>query len=245
MNPIGSSRDNHRQEQTALNSILCALEAPPDDICLASKSFRMTADFENDLDEMQPTRDETAWNEMSLYTRRDHAIRPYLRFLHCGSCGARALSCVFCVRVVGRTRLACTRGGRRRRGTPPAPLRAVAATRPAGRPRVGGRAARRQTQSNISDPLPRARREAARRIRRSLVPISPRPPAPRGLMRAARARRNCRALFRNSQSTASRARAEGAAAASVRRTSHADRSKRHTTRAHKRAGAANQWASRT
>ena len=37
--------------------------------------------FENDLDEVQPARDETAWNEMSLYTRRDHAIKPYLRFL--------------------------------------------------------------------------------------------------------------------------------------------------------------------
>ena len=81
VNPIGSSRDNHRQEQTALNSILCALDAPPDDVCLASKQFRMTADFENDHDEMQPTRDETDFNEMSLYTRRDHAIKPYLRFL--------------------------------------------------------------------------------------------------------------------------------------------------------------------
>ena len=81
VNPIGSSRDNHRQEQTALNAILCALQAPPDGICLASKSFRMTADFENDEDAAQPTRDETDFNEMSLYTRRDHAIKPYLRFL--------------------------------------------------------------------------------------------------------------------------------------------------------------------
>jgi len=81
VNPIGSSRDNHRQEQTALNSILCALQAPRDGICLASKSFRMTADFENDLDDMQPARDETAWNGMYLYTRRDHAIKPYIRFL--------------------------------------------------------------------------------------------------------------------------------------------------------------------
>ena len=81
VNPVGSSRENHRQEQTALNSILCALEAPADGICLSSKSFRMTTDFENDLDAMQPTRDETDFNEMSLYTRRDHAIKPYLRFL--------------------------------------------------------------------------------------------------------------------------------------------------------------------
>jgi len=81
VNPLGSSRDNHRQEQTALNSILCALGAPPDDICLASKNFRMTADFENDEDAAQPTRDETDFNEMYLYTRRDHAIKPYLRFL--------------------------------------------------------------------------------------------------------------------------------------------------------------------
>ncbi len=81
VNPVGSSRENHRQEQTALNSILCALEAPADGICLSSKSFRMTTDFENDLDAMQPTRDETAWNAMALYTRRDHAIKPYLRFL--------------------------------------------------------------------------------------------------------------------------------------------------------------------
>ena len=81
MNPVGSSRENHRQEQTALNSILCALEAPSDGICLSSKNFRMTTDFENDLDAMQPTRDETDFNEMYLYTRRDHAIKPYLRFL--------------------------------------------------------------------------------------------------------------------------------------------------------------------
>ena len=81
VNPVGSSRENHRQEQTALNSILCALEAPSDGICLSSKNFRMTTDFENDLDAMQPTRDETDFNEMSLYTRRDHAIKPYLRFL--------------------------------------------------------------------------------------------------------------------------------------------------------------------
>ena len=81
VNPIGSSRDNHRQEQTALNAILCALEAPADDICLASKNFRMTADFENDHDAVQPTRDETDFNEMYLYTRRDHAIKPYIRFL--------------------------------------------------------------------------------------------------------------------------------------------------------------------
>ena len=81
VNPVGSSRENHRQEQTALNSILCALDAPADGICLSSKQFRMTTDFENDLDAMQPTRDETAWNDVSLYTRRDHAIKPYLRFL--------------------------------------------------------------------------------------------------------------------------------------------------------------------
>ena len=81
VNPVGSSRENHRQEQTALNSILCALKAPSDGVCLSSKNFRMTTDFENDLDAVQPTRDETDFNEMSLYTRRDHAIKPYLRFL--------------------------------------------------------------------------------------------------------------------------------------------------------------------
>jgi hypothetical protein len=85
VNPVGSSRSNNRQEQTALNAILCALNAPPDGVCSPDKAFRLTADFENDLDPMQPTRDETDWNSLSLYTRRDHAIKPYLRFLRTSS----------------------------------------------------------------------------------------------------------------------------------------------------------------
>lgn len=50
VNPPGSSRANHRQEQTALNAILCALGAPLDGTCSADKRFRMTTDFENDDD---------------------------------------------------------------------------------------------------------------------------------------------------------------------------------------------------
>ena len=41
----------------------------------------MTSDFENDDDPVQPTADETDWNDMALYTRRNHPIKPYLRFL--------------------------------------------------------------------------------------------------------------------------------------------------------------------
>uniref|UniRef100_A0A7S3NNH2 Uncharacterized protein n=1 Tax=Aureoumbra lagunensis TaxID=44058 RepID=A0A7S3NNH2_9STRA len=77
INPPGSSRANHRQEQTALNAILCRLGAPPDGICTPEKRFRLTSDFENDHDNLQPTADESDWNELCLYTRRDFPIKPY------------------------------------------------------------------------------------------------------------------------------------------------------------------------
>ena len=82
INPPGSSRLNHRQEQTALNAILCNVDpGSPDNACHADKRFRMTTDFENDDDPVQPTADETDWNDIVLYTRRNHPIKPYLRFL--------------------------------------------------------------------------------------------------------------------------------------------------------------------
>ena len=41
----------------------------------------MTSDFENDADPVQPTADETDWNDVVFYTRRNHALKPYRRFL--------------------------------------------------------------------------------------------------------------------------------------------------------------------
>lgn len=81
VNPPGSSRANHRQEQTALNAILCARDYDPDGACHGDKRFRMTSDFENDADPVQPTADETDWNDVVFYTRRNHALKPYRRFL--------------------------------------------------------------------------------------------------------------------------------------------------------------------
>ena len=98
VNPIGSSRDNHRQEQTALNAILCALDlvSPIGGggggggarnashayyACTSAKAFRMTSDFESDGDAAQPSADETDWNGVHLYTRRGHPVKPYVRFL--------------------------------------------------------------------------------------------------------------------------------------------------------------------
>ena len=81
INPPGSSRANHRQEQSALNAILCAQRADPDGVCRSDKRYRMTSDFENDDDPVQPTADETDFNDMALYTRRNHPIKPYTRFL--------------------------------------------------------------------------------------------------------------------------------------------------------------------
>lgn len=81
INPVGSSRANNRQEQTALNAILCNLGAPPDGVCTDEKRFRLTSDFENDHDPMQPTADETDWNHQLLYTRRNHPVKPYVRFV--------------------------------------------------------------------------------------------------------------------------------------------------------------------
>lgn len=56
INPPGSSRANHRQEQTALNAILCEQQADPDGVCHDDKRFRMTTDFENDDDPVSPLR---------------------------------------------------------------------------------------------------------------------------------------------------------------------------------------------
>lgn len=81
INPPGSSRANNRQEQTALNAILCHIGTPPDGFCSNEYKFRLTSDFENDNAPSQPTTDETDWNYQILYTRRNHPIKPYLRFV--------------------------------------------------------------------------------------------------------------------------------------------------------------------
>ena len=135
---------------------------------------------------MQPTRDETDFNEMSAYTRRDRAMPPYLRFLRAEApVSARAPKVVvFCATCVDGvlSRLERDSPASRRRaahvGSVTLPRRnAVAATFClVGRPRVGGRVARRrQTQSNISDPLPRAPRGQPAASNEAPVPIKRQP----------------------------------------------------------------------
>jgi hypothetical protein len=133
IHPQGSSRTNHRQEQTALNAILCNLshgniatpaasvEGPPAEsnrlavssgdavaavrsgagsshdekevsaaaawnlsaatLCDDDVRFRLTSDFENRANPLQPTGDPHDWNDMALYTRRGHPHKPYLAHL--------------------------------------------------------------------------------------------------------------------------------------------------------------------
>jgi hypothetical protein len=98
INPPGSHRGNHRQEQTVVNAILCRLldhtsrngsasaaveggwpEGRP--ACRGEKRWRLTSDFENDGDPLQPSADETDFNDMVFYTRRDFPRKPYVRHL--------------------------------------------------------------------------------------------------------------------------------------------------------------------
>ena len=98
--PPGSGRHNHRQEQTALNAILCALTVAKGDgatgkneegeplqllsanaLCVDDHRFQLTSDFENWNHPLQPTEDPRDWNAMFFFTRRRHPHKPYLAFL--------------------------------------------------------------------------------------------------------------------------------------------------------------------
>lgn len=93
--PPGSSRANHRQEQTALNALLCKLShgvrhngnamnhhnISSFSLCSIEDRYKLTSDFENRNNKLQPTSDPTAWNDMSFYTRRRHPTKPYIPFL--------------------------------------------------------------------------------------------------------------------------------------------------------------------
>ena len=108
VHPPGSDRTNHRQEQTALNAILCSLShggghgsghggggssgkyegalplAPPLSaaaLCSPDPRYRLTSDRENLSHELQPTADPRDWNDMAIYTRRGHPYKPYAPFL--------------------------------------------------------------------------------------------------------------------------------------------------------------------
>jgi hypothetical protein len=59
-----------------VNAVMCRLGVS---VCHPEKRWRMTSDFENDGDALQPTDDEGDWNEMVFYTRRNHPIKSYVR----------------------------------------------------------------------------------------------------------------------------------------------------------------------
>mmetsp|Transcript_4747 Transcript_4747/g.6512 ORF Transcript_4747/g.6512 Transcript_4747/m.6512 type:complete len:156 (+) Transcript_4747:330-797(+) len=78
INPPGSSRANHRQEQSVLNAIMCRLDV---EVCSVDDKWRMQS-FHRENYTLNLTDDETDWNEVVLYTRRSHPIKPYQRFLN-------------------------------------------------------------------------------------------------------------------------------------------------------------------
>lgn len=55
------------QEQTVANAVMCARNVS---LCRGGMKWRLTSDFENDDYPLQPTLDETQWNDLVFYTRR-------------------------------------------------------------------------------------------------------------------------------------------------------------------------------
>lgn len=61
-----------------MNAVMCRLGVS---VCRPEMKWRLTSDFENDGHPLQPTADETGWNELVLYTRRNFPVKPYLPHL--------------------------------------------------------------------------------------------------------------------------------------------------------------------
>ena len=76
--PKGTNRSNHRQDQTVLNAILCALDWQ--DIQTDPKWW-LSTHIDDEHEDLQPTKDPHEWNSMVIYTRRDHPYKPYRRDL--------------------------------------------------------------------------------------------------------------------------------------------------------------------
>ena len=83
--PPGSTRNNHRHDQTVLNAILCAQQQH---VCVEDKawwpaSIDATEDHDGDGSgvPLRPPADAAAWSDVRLYNRRQHAEKPYVRHL--------------------------------------------------------------------------------------------------------------------------------------------------------------------
>lgn len=89
--PPGSSRNNHRHDQSVVNSVLCALGVDPciegrrwwagyrDGVAVPSDGHHSKEEHEEEV--ARPTADELDWNVLRLYNRRDHDAKPYVRHL--------------------------------------------------------------------------------------------------------------------------------------------------------------------
>ena len=78
--PPGTNRSNHRQDQTALNSILCALNWTDveEDV-----KWWLSSHIDDSQEALQPTADPTDWNRLVVYTRREDPLKPYMgKLLH-------------------------------------------------------------------------------------------------------------------------------------------------------------------
>ena len=81
INPAGSSRANHRQEQTVMNSLMCAGE-----MALGCEEvggrFGSSSSFEADKGG-GPWVESGAgfWGDVELFTRRVHPLKPYEELL--------------------------------------------------------------------------------------------------------------------------------------------------------------------
>lgn len=76
--PSGTSRSNHRQDQTAFNAILCRLNWTDVEIDI---KWWLSSHIDDQNEKLQPTVDPTDWNDLVVYTRRENPVKPYLRFL--------------------------------------------------------------------------------------------------------------------------------------------------------------------
>ena len=82
VNPLGSNRGNHRQEQTVLNAIMCREGIGERRYCTDDWNLRASAEFEHDWgDGPFVTTDEEQWKNIEIYTRRVHPVKPYVRHL--------------------------------------------------------------------------------------------------------------------------------------------------------------------
>jgi hypothetical protein len=76
--PRGATRDNHRHDQTVVNAILCRLNVT---LGHEDRKWRLGfRDAEPPEARIQPTEDETGWNDLVLYNRRDADAKPYAAY---------------------------------------------------------------------------------------------------------------------------------------------------------------------